>query len=76
MNNIDFSQILEQVCMEEYTVKDNVLEHRFSFRHRKNMKQILGISYSCPKPGNNRRFDQKRITEFSKTYKLIKKIIF
>mgnify|MGYP000022404087 FL=1 len=61
MNNIDFSQILEQVCMEEYTVKDNVLEHRFSFRHRKNMKQILGISYSCPKPEKKYKLSRRTL---------------
>lgn len=49
MNNNDFSKILEQVCMEEYTVIDNNLDHHFSFRCRKNMKRILDMPFSCPK---------------------------
>lgn len=61
MNHTDFFQILEQVCMEEYTIKDNVPEHRFSFRHRKNMKQILGISYFCPKPEKKYKLSRRTL---------------
>lgn len=61
MNNIDFSQILEQVCMEEYTIKDNVPDHRFSFRHRKNMKRILDMPFSCPKPEKKYKLSRRTL---------------
>ena len=47
MNNIEFSQILEQVCLEEYTAPDNAPVHHFSFRHRRNMRRILAMPFSC-----------------------------
>ncbi len=59
MSNTEFSQILEQVCMEEYAVPDKVLVHHFSFRHRKNMRRILDMPFSCPEPVRKLKPDRR-----------------
>lgn len=61
MNNIEFSQILEQVCQEEYTAPDNVPVHHFSFRHRRNMRRILDMPFSCPEPGRKLKLDRRTL---------------
>ena len=61
MNNIEFSQILEQVCMEEYAVPDNAPVHHFSFRHRRNMRRILAMPFSCPEPARKLKLNRRTL---------------
>lgn len=61
MNNIEFSQILEQVCLEEYTAPDNAPVHHFSFRHRRNMRRILAMPFSCPEPARKLKLNRRTL---------------
>lgn len=61
MNYADFVQILEQVCTEEYSVPDNAPVHRFTSRHRREMKRILSIPFSCPEPGRKLKLSRRTL---------------
>lgn len=61
MNETDFYQILEQVCMEEYSVTGDVSVHHFSLRHRRNMKHILALPYSVPKPSKKLKLNRRKV---------------
>lgn len=61
MNEIQFNQILEQVCMEEYSASDEVPVHHFSLRHRRNMKHILALPYSVPKQSKKLKLSRRTV---------------
>lgn len=50
MNETEFSQILERVCMEEYTLPEEAPVHHFSLKHRRRMKRILALPCFTPEP--------------------------
>lgn len=61
MNEIQFDQVLEQLCMEEYSVTGEVPVHHFSLRHRRNMKRILALPYSVSKPSKRLKLNQRKV---------------
>lgn len=46
--NDRFNRILEQLCLEEYSCQEDYPAHRFSLRHRRNMKRLFASRYSVP----------------------------
>ena len=48
MNEYSLKDILEEVHVMEFSQYDNSLKHRFSLRHRRNMKRILALEYAEP----------------------------
>ncbi len=61
MNETEFSQILEQVCMEEYTLPEKEPVHHFSLKHRRRMKRILALPRSAPEPTRRLRLNRRTV---------------
>jgi hypothetical protein len=50
MNEYKLKEILEEVCMEEYSISEDAPVHLFSLRHKKKIRHILSQSNSVSKP--------------------------
>lgn len=54
MNEYIFIDILEEIHRKEFAVYDNPPKHRFSIRHRRNMKKILSQTSEKFAPAKNK----------------------
>ncbi len=60
MSETEFKAILEQVCAAKFSLPEEAPEHRFSYRHKRNMERILASVDSAPNEVTARRTVQKR----------------
>lgn len=60
MSETEFKAILEQVCAAKFSLPEDAPEHRFSYRHKRNMKRILSAANSAPNVVTEHRTAQKR----------------
>ena len=60
MSEGKFNEILEKICLEDYSFTGEAPIHHFSARHRRRMKRILDMPYSAPQ--TSRRIHLNRRT--------------
>lgn len=60
MSEGKFNEILEKICLEDYSFSGEAPIHHFSARHRRRMKRILDMPYSAPQ--TSRRIHLNRRT--------------
>ena len=60
MSEGKFNEILEKICLEDYSFTGEAPVHHFSARHRRRMKRILDMPYSAPQ--TSRRIHLNRRT--------------